>query len=687
MRITSIKLHNFQCFASTDTTVNLADLTGFIGSNGSGKTAVLLALCRMFSSSIALRRVQPSDFYVPPGQKLDDANERHLRIEVRIDFPELESGVTTEAIPPCFKHMIVEDVGLPPYCRIRLDATWTRTQIESGDIEEKLRWVHSVEAEPSESYLEPMRPHDRARIQVHYVPAGRDAGKQLANVSGSMLHQLLKSVLWTPALRESVRQSAADLSKNFRNVPAIDLINYHTKNSWNELYTEPVYSTPAISVTPTDLDMMLKSAQIVFGPTREDAEHNCERLSDGQQSLFYFAFVNTLFTISQAARAAACLLCGDGTEIPIADHISCEKLSPAPLNILAVEEPENHLAPHYLARIMGQLRSISCNDSAQVLVTSHSPSIVSRIDPTEIRYFRMNHKTGETTIKAITLPDSADEAAKYIKEAVQSFPELYFARLVILCEGDSEQIVLPKCASALGYDLDPSFVSVVPLGGRFVSHFWRLLNDLEIPYLTLLDLDRERRAGGWVTIKYVLKELIKLNPSAEFRQSLLSVRNGDGTKRTLTDNELQEMHTLDDKSIELIAGWFPHLRKHGIFFSSPLDLDFLMLKAFPKAYQKVAGNSDGPRGLGKDGLFTDVRVKKAVSAVLGNEGGDGGSYSDDECQLFPWYTYLFYSRGKPTTHTVAWLELDPEEQANYMPEPLKALLDRANTLLTTGNEE
>ena len=55
--------------------------------------------------------------------------------------------------------------------------------------------------------------------------------------------------------------------------------------------------------------------------------------------------------------------------------------------------------------------------------------------------------------------------------------------------------------------VDPSFVSVVPLGGRHVNHFWRLLTDLSIPYVTLLDLDRERETGGWA-VKYVLDQLI-----------------------------------------------------------------------------------------------------------------------------------------------------------------------------------
>ncbi|WP_312841738.1 ATP-dependent endonuclease [Sinorhizobium psoraleae] len=68
-----------------------------------------------------------------------------------------------------------------------------------------------------------------------------------------------------------------------------------------------------------------------------------------------------------------------------------------------------------------------------------------------------------------------------MREAVRTYPELYFARFVVLGEGASEEVVLPRLAEAMGLDIDRSFVAVVPLGGRHVNHLWRLLTDLDIP--------------------------------------------------------------------------------------------------------------------------------------------------------------------------------------------------------------
>jgi putative ATP-dependent endonuclease of OLD family len=63
MKLQSISLFNFQCFGPEPTVLSLEDLTFLIGPNGSGKTAITQALCRMFALDPALKRIQKSDFH------------------------------------------------------------------------------------------------------------------------------------------------------------------------------------------------------------------------------------------------------------------------------------------------------------------------------------------------------------------------------------------------------------------------------------------------------------------------------------------------------------------------------------------------------------------------------------------------------------------------------------------------
>jgi putative ATP-dependent endonuclease of the OLD family len=64
MKITTLRLSNFQSFGPDPTEVKLDALTYVLGPNGSGKTAVLEALSRLFSPLPAQRQIRLDDFHV-----------------------------------------------------------------------------------------------------------------------------------------------------------------------------------------------------------------------------------------------------------------------------------------------------------------------------------------------------------------------------------------------------------------------------------------------------------------------------------------------------------------------------------------------------------------------------------------------------------------------------------------------
>ena len=120
------------------------------------------------------------------------------------------------------------------------------------------------------------------------------------------------------------------------------------------------------------------------------------------------------------------------------------------------------------------------------------------------------------------------------------------------------------------------------MGGRHVNHIWKLLAQLNIPYVTLLDLDRERGGGGWGRVKYALKQLIENRP--EIRGELLLLRNG----QTLQQARLDSMHTWDVTEVKGMDSWLKRLEKYDVFFSYPLDLDFMMLSYLGDEYERIA---------------------------------------------------------------------------------------------------
>nr|WP_319492626.1 AAA family ATPase [uncultured Desulfobacter sp.] len=247
----------------------------------------------------------------------------------------------------------------------------------------------------------------------------------------------------------------------------IKTINTHIQKAWSNVYDGRVAHDVSFQAIETDPASLIKLLVPAFCPGEDGRTIYAEGLSDGLRSLFSLSLSLGFFKVEELLREKA-VEAGFKKEI-------AEK---APLlTIFEVEEPENHLSPHYLGRIIKELEELSKDGRAQVLVSSHSPSILGRVQPDHVRYFLGHEESRSTEVKEIPLPeDETDEAFKYIREAVKGYPELYFSRLIILGEGPSEEIVLRKLFEANGAPLDTNFVSIVPLGGRHVNHFWRLLH-------------------------------------------------------------------------------------------------------------------------------------------------------------------------------------------------------------------
>jgi putative ATP-dependent endonuclease of OLD family len=390
---------------------------------------------------------------------------------------------------------------------------------------------------------------------------------------------------------------------------------------------------------------------VIFEQGPDGQERGLDALSDGQQSLFYFALASAVFDLERQVVAGN-----------VEGFLDGELTIPA-LTIFAMEEPENHLSPFFLARIVKQLRSLTEEGGAQAIVTSHSPAVLSRVRPREVRYCRCEPETRASTLKKIKLPQGDGEDAKFVRGAILAYPELYFARFVLLVEGDSERIVLPRLAGALDLLIDPAFVAIVPLGGRHVQHFWRLLTDLGIPYATLLDLDLGRDGGGFGRVKTAIQNLIDIGvPKAE----LLAITGG-----VLSNAEFEQMHAWT--GIEHLQGWADNLKPYGVFFSWPLDLDLAMLKAFPEAYKATIPAGGGPKST----------PEQAAIAVLGAGPGvaEYGTHFADSPQLLRDYRYHFLTRSKPATHLAALTHVKISDLKKKMPAELKEVLQHISKKL------
>ncbi len=684
MKIESITIRGFRCFDEIGQTINLDDFTCFVGPNASGKTAAMLALSKLFGENNAQRQILSQDFHLTLGEDLNAKPSRHLMIECRLAFPEFEGNSTASsvAIPETFKQMIVDKPGGTPYCRVRLEATWSNDDdTPTGDVRQDLWWVLTSSDDPAivESNRHPMRAGNRGKIRVVYVPAARDPDQQIRVTTSTSFGRLLKSIFWNGA-DKPVKEILLQLQNQLSGLTGIQTISYEVQSSWSGFYPGRVAKEVALRALEEDPDSLLKLLVPTFRPGDDGGTITTDELSDGLKSLFSISLSLGLFRVEESLRKSAETL---GFNPEVAHKLPM-------LTVFAVEEPENHLSPHYLGRVMSELTSIVDDSQAQVIVSSHSPSILGRVKPDRVRYFLGDERTRQTQVKPVPLPKNKDdEAYKFIREAVRGFPELYFAHLVILGEGPSEEIVLRRLFEASEAPLDKHFISVVPLGGRHVNHFWRLLQGLGIRYLTLLDLDREKEGAGWGRVQYVRDQLIQWYGKGHEK---LQWTTSSGELKSLEDEAYENLGGKSDSDIERMNTWLRFFEKRfGVYFSAPLDLDFAMLEAFPETYKSLAPKNGGPRLPNPDEPNYRNEVKQRMKQVLAADVSKatvklGETYSESQQELFAWYKYLFVDGAKkPTNHMLALSKIELSDLAANAPGVLKELVKRAQTLIKEEN--
>jgi hypothetical protein len=282
------------------------------------------------------------------------------------------------------------------------------------------------------------------------------------------------------------------------------------------------------------------------------------------------------------------------------------------------------------------------------------------------------------------MPEDGDEQAKYVSEAVKAYPEIYFAKIVILGEGDSEQVIIPKLLEHFGQDIDAHSISVVPLGGRHVNHFWRLLSSLKIPFITLLDFDIDRNGGGFGRMKYAVKQYSVFNESHIYLHSNIIKHIPDWTN-TQDPSQFCMPYT-NGQNINFVN----ELEKNNIFFSSPLDIDYSMICSFPDIFC-VTDQSYGERGpvegkADEEDGNAELRERALLKAVL-KKGNAGRRYEFGENweRNFLWYRYRFLSnKSKPASHVRMFTKIEKEysseEIKKRLPSELQRLMERVISL-------
>ncbi len=154
--------------------------------------------------------------------------------------------------------------------------------------------------------------------------------------------------------------------------------------------------------------------------------------------------------------------------------------------ILAIEEPEAHLHPNAQKKLYAQINTIP----GQKIISTHSPYIAATAKLGQIRNF---HKDKAVTCGKIETKNLLPEDIRKIeRQVLNTRGEIFFSKLIILFEGETEEQALPIFAQEyFGKSPVEMGLDFVGVGGhQSYLTFLRFAEAFNIPWLIFSDAER-----------------------------------------------------------------------------------------------------------------------------------------------------------------------------------------------------
>ena len=269
----------------------------------------------------------------------------------------------------------------------------------------------------------------------------------------------------------------------------------------------------------------LRNLRTAFSRQIEGFEHRLDVDLSAYDPNNYFHSLRIVAADSEGTRAFGEFGTGEQQILLIAFMSAYAKTFTSEAFILAIEEPEAHLHPLAQAWLARNIEDI-CRQGVQVVVTTHSPAFL-RLGNLE-GFVRVYKDSNVTRTKQLTSADFAEHcvgqgasSSNTKAETVLPFYEAntfrdqvsgFFARAVLLVEGETEYFALPNYFARAGYDLVRAGVQIVNCHGKSqLCRNYRLFTAYGYECVILFDRDESHSPNAEILATLAMDGAIELS--------------------------------------------------------------------------------------------------------------------------------------------------------------------------------
>lgn len=466
MHVSEIYASGFRCFGPDSPLVLKLQrgLNILVGPNDSGKTAIIDApRFVLWTRGDDYLRLEPSDFNVmPDGTKVGE-------LFIRCTFDSLTPDEEARFLEWCSNEAGTLRLHVCLRANLRKAAGGGEsviTQYRAGRSADGLPLEGDLREYLKSTYLRPLRDAERE------LRSGRRS--RLSRILGALPAMASQAAPAQPGERETLRDTMDQADTDVEANPAVQEIQSNVNTSYLDDLSfagDPLTATLGLGAKGS-FDQLLERLELYLNPPPGRAV----RLPRG------LGYNNLLF------MAAELLL--------LQSH-------PDQVPFLLLEEPEAHLHPQHQTLFMQLLERraapIAVEDNGQqvqILLSTHSPQLAAGAD-LDAMVMILGHKVFPLA-KGMTKLEPDDYAfLRRFLDATKA--NLFFARGLVIVEGDAENILLPALAAKVGRPFGKHGVSIVNVGHRGLFRYSRIFqrtDDTVVPLPVALVPDRDIPPDG-----------------------------------------------------------------------------------------------------------------------------------------------------------------------------------------------